>query len=131
MCQTPSRTHPTLLATVALAMALAFSLATQSRAEEFRRIETRTDFLALVDGAKLTTLGMTLYIRSDGRITGTAYGTRLNGRWEWSGAHFCRTLNWGGQSLPLDCQAVALLSRTMRMTEDEGRGSFVDFFLQN
>ncbi|WP_143516832.1 dihydrodipicolinate reductase [Pseudooceanicola antarcticus] len=112
-------------------MSLLSTIPAPAGAEDFLPIETRADFLDLVDGAKLTTLGMTLYIRSDGRITGTAYGARLRGEWEWSDAYFCRTLSWGGQNLPLNCHSVTLLSRTLRMTEQEGQGTFVDFFLQN
>ncbi|MBR9766415.1 MAG: dihydrodipicolinate reductase [Rhodobacteraceae bacterium] len=131
MCPKTNRFPPTVNAmSVPMALVLVMSLATPCWAQGTQNIRTRDEFLALVEGARLSTLGMVMRIRGDGSITGRAFGTPLRGTWDWSDTYFCSALRFGGRNHARNCQTVMVISHTLRMTEDEGRGLFTDFWLR-
>lgn len=113
------------------AVAAMLLLVHPAMAQVFEPVKTRTRFLSLVGGADLAALGLRLRILPDGRITGRAFGAEVTGKWHWQGGHFCRVMRWGARELSPDCQAVALLSHTLRFTAREGEGEHEDFWLRN
>ncbi|MGI3166532.1 dihydrodipicolinate reductase [Pseudooceanicola sp. 200-1SW] len=119
---------PQALSNGLCALACLALLAPPAAAQEPQEITTRHDFTALVDGARLTALGVTLRIRSDGRIRGEMLGTDVSGRWHWRDSMFCHRLGWGDRGKTESCQSVTLISRILRFTGPEGE--IRDFWLR-
>jgi len=108
---------------------LAF-LSPPAEASDTHTISNRNDFVALVAGAHLSALGVTMQIDGDGRIRGEMLGTGLSGRWHWQDDLFCRELSWGDRRSKEECQTVTLISQTLRFTSDAGQGQSKDFWLR-
>ncbi|MBT9384146.1 hypothetical protein KM176_09770 [Pseudooceanicola sp. CBS1P-1] len=96
-------------------------------AKGFRQIETRSDFLALVDGHVLWSLGLSMRLHANGNLRGKSLGRRVTGRWHWKDGLFCRTMSAGDDTLPMNCQSVKTLANTLRFTADAGKGRKRDF----
>jgi hypothetical protein len=99
-------------------------------AEGFNQISDKNSFVSLINGKKLTRLGINLTVTPDGRIAGRAFGRDVTGAWRWQSGYFCRDLYWGQQDLGPNCQAVAVQGQTMRFTSDRGTGQFADLVLK-
>ncbi|AVW92770.1 dihydrodipicolinate reductase [Celeribacter baekdonensis] len=109
-------------------LVLAVPIAAQ--AEDLSRVETQSDFIATVEGRALTRLGITLEVRTDGRITGRAFGKDVSGDWTWRDGYFCRTLFHGADDLGPNCQVVAASADKIRFTADQGAGPSAGFSLR-
>ncbi len=46
----------------------------------------------------------------------------VTGAWEWRNGYFCRQMQAGRQTVPMDCQLVELNGATLRFTADRGAG---------
>lgn len=99
-------------------------------ANEFRVVNERSEFVALVANRDLTRLGVRLMVRADGAIGGSAFGRAVTGAWRWSGNFFCRELVFGQQELAANCQLVLVNGNTLRFVADQGAGDFADFRLR-
>lgn len=116
-----------------LALVLALSLggfAGAARADGFNRIATQAEFLSLVGKADLRNLGVTLQVRANGSIRGSAFGRRVTGTWTWKDGYFCRAMSWGTTDFPMNCQTVAMMANTLRFTADQGKGETADLRLR-
>ena len=105
------------LATLALMLAAGAALA-----DGYARVDSRAQFLSLVEGRELSRFGIALRVRPDGTIGGNGFGRDVTGSWAWEDGYFCRTLAWPGTDLPRDCQLVELSGSTLRFTAERGRG---------
>lgn len=97
---------------------------------ESRRIESRSDFVALTQDRALTRLGITLTVSPDGRIAGRAFGMPVRGAWNWQGGYFCRSLFYGERDLGDNCQLVEQVGPALRFTADQGKGMYADLRLR-
>jgi hypothetical protein len=98
-------------------------------AEGFNPVSDEQAFVSLVDGRKLTRVGIHLDVTPDGKIKGRAFGRDVTGAWTWKSGYFCRDLYWGSRDLGPNCQAVAVQGDTIRFTSDQGKGDFADLRL--
>jgi len=92
----------------------------------FEPITDRSAFVGLVEGRTLTSLGIALKVLPDGQIAGRAFGRDVTGTWDWRNGLFCRAMEAGSRSLPLNCQVVQLDGTTLRFIADEGQGDLAD-----
>ena len=99
------------------------ALATPVAAQE--RISTRDQFVSRVADRQLSRVGIGVTVTQDGRISGSAFGTGVTGSWDWSGAFFCRKMEWGSRSWDRSCQAVQIDGDRVYFIGDKGRGSQV------
>lgn len=100
------------------------------RAEHFHPVTSRSDFLAIVQGAQLTALGVAFEVRPDGRLTGTAVSGRIRGTWTWTDGFFCRSGQLGERQMTPDCTTVEVLSQTLRLTARKGEGKSRDYWIR-
>lgn len=110
------------LASIALVAAMAAS----PLAADTQRVDSRDNFVSLVNGKALTRFGVTLNVSPDGRITGRAFGKPVTGDWSWQNGFFCRTLIFGSDNLGANCQTVERRGQTLRFTADKGAGDTAD-----
>lgn len=99
-------------------------------AEGFSQISDKNDFVSVVDGRKLTRIGIHLDVTPDGKIIGRAFGRDVTGAWTWKSGFFCRDLYWGSRDLGANCQAVRISGDTIRFISDQGSGDFADLKLR-
>jgi hypothetical protein len=104
-------------------------MAVPAYAEGFSQIQNKQAFVSLIDGRKLTRLGIKLDVTPDGQIKGKAFGTSVSGAWSWKSGYFCRDLYWGERDLGPNCQAVRVSGNTVRFISDQGTGDFADLQL--
>ncbi len=112
------------------AIAFAALTALPVHANDFAKITAKSDFLKLVDGRDLR-IGMfnlTLQLRTDGTIEGSALGWDITGSWDWKDGYFCREMDWSGKAIDYDCQLVeARGTEKLRFTVDKGTGDSASF----
>lgn len=87
------------------------------------KIETRAAFVEAIADRRLQGEGMDFTLHADGRITGTAGGSRLTGQWVWRDGCFCRQARLGDEDLSMDCEVIEICGNRMRYTRDHGRGA--------
>lgn len=93
---------------------------------DYVRVADRANFVALVSGKSLTTLGVSLIVSPSGSISGRAFGSDVTGNWTWSNGYFCRTLKAGSRSFARNCQLVQQNGNRIRFTADKGAGDTAD-----
>ncbi|MBN2630492.1 MAG: dihydrodipicolinate reductase [Rhodobacteraceae bacterium] len=104
-----------------------------AHANGFEPIRDKGRFLSLIDGKELRIglYNLTLKVLPDGRISGTALGWGITGKWNWENGYFCRDMDWSGYAIPRNCQLVeANGDRELRFTVDQGRGKSASFRLR-
>jgi hypothetical protein len=115
-----------------LALAVA-ALPLPAAAGGFVAVTEKGQFLDLVEGRELHIglYGLTLLVRSDGRIEGTAFGKDVVGKWAWKDGYFCREMLLGQREIPYNCQLVEVNGASkLRFTADQGKGDSADFRLR-
>ncbi|WP_292287124.1 dihydrodipicolinate reductase [Marivita sp.] len=112
---------------VAAAVALGFP---QSAAAELKRIESKSEFVQIVQGKTLSRPLVRLAVDQNGGITGRGVTWDVTGSWSWQDGFFCRDLTWGGDDLGYDCQEVRANDSEVRFTSDQGAGDTADFRLR-
>ncbi len=105
-------------------------LAGPALADGFAPIKDRGTFMNLVEGKKLTRLGIALDVTNSGSIIGRAFGKRVTGAWRWNDGYFCRDLYYGNRDLGPNCQAVKVRGNTLRFISDRGEGIYADLKLR-
>ncbi|KAA9006033.1 dihydrodipicolinate reductase [Histidinibacterium aquaticum] len=112
-------------------LALLLALVAGPAAADWSRIADRDAFLQTVTGRSLDIglFGISLQVGSDGSIRGVAQGQEVSGNWAWESGYFCRTLAWGSESWPRNCQLVQLDGNRIRFTSDQGSGDSARFTL--
>ena len=115
-----------------LATTIAFALAIGATPAlaELQKIDSRADFLALVDGKTLVRPLVRLKVKPDGSISGKGAAWDVTGQWQWKSGYLCRSLNWGGDDLEYNCQEVKSNGDKMRITSDRGTGMTALFRLR-
>ncbi|NBD30159.1 MAG: dihydrodipicolinate reductase [Alphaproteobacteria bacterium] len=111
---------------------LALSLVAGSAAA-FERIDERDRFVSLVEGKdlRLGLFGITLRVRPDGTIDGSAQGWDVTGNWDWRDGYFCREMDWSGTPIAFDCQLVEERGgQKVRFTVNRGEGMGATFNLR-
>ncbi|WP_439521563.1 dihydrodipicolinate reductase [Marivita sp.] len=118
----------TRLALIA-AVTVVFALPTMAAAE-LKRIESKTEFVQLVAGKTLARPLVRLQVNPNGQISGRGATWDVTGSWTWQNGFFCRDLNWGGDDLGYNCQAVLADGSDLRFVADQGAGDAADFRLR-
>lgn len=109
---------------------VAAMIAQPVHANDFAKITEKSEFLKLVDGRDLRIglYNLTLQLRNDGSIAGSALGWDITGSWAWEDGYFCREMDWSGTAIGYDCQLVeARGSEKLRFTVDRGAGDSASF----
>ena len=114
---------------IAIAAALTFAVP-QIAWAELKRVENKSEFMSLVQGKTLSRPLVRLNVSPDGKITGRGATWDVTGSWDWKNGFFCRDLNWGGDDLGYNCQAVLANGSEMRFIADQGAGQAADFRLR-
>lgn len=109
---------------------LAFSLPAPVLA--FDLVKTKADFLNVIHNKELQIrlYGVALKVSPQGQIAGRGGGKPVRGEWAWKGEGFCRTMVWGSEAIPYNCQAVYSDGRHIRFTSDMGQGESFTFALR-
>ena len=115
------------------ACVLVLALPVQAAAEEFEPVREKGQFLDLIKDRvlKIGLYNLSLNVRPDGKIDGSALGWDINGSWSWQDGYFCREMDWSGTKIGYNCQLVEVRSGTsMRFTVDQGKGDSAVFRLR-
>ena len=115
---------------IAMTIAALAIVAPQIAAAELKRIDNRSEFVQLVEGKTLSRPLVRLTVTPDGQIAGRGATWDVIGTWSWKDGYFCRDLNWGGDDLGYNCQAVLANGSEMRFIADQGAGEAADFRLR-
>ena len=105
---------------------LTLVLATPALADGNQKVMDRASFVSLVEGRTLSLMGIKLNVGSDGRITGRAFGRPVTGEWTWKSRYFCRSMQWGDEPIPHNCQTVDRIGGKLRFRSDRGTGDYAD-----
>lgn len=110
-------------------IAASFIFTTPAAAQQTAVVTDRSTFIALIEGKTLTRLGVRLRVSRDGRISGRAFGKVVTGEWTWKAPYFCRSMQWGDEPLPYNCQQVSQRGQNLRFQSDRGTGQHADLRL--
>ncbi|MGR3270969.1 dihydrodipicolinate reductase [Thalassococcus profundi] len=97
---------------------------------EFEQVTDRAQFIKLIAGKTLSRTLVELWVSPNGGISGNGAGWDVTGSWSWKDGYFCRDLNWGGDELGYNCQAVHSDGSRIRFTSDRGDGQSAAFTLR-
>jgi hypothetical protein len=118
-----------MLRTIAILLAMAAPAA----ADSFEPVKEKDRFLDLVQNRELRIglYNLSLSVRPDGSIAGSALGWDITGNWTWKDGYFCREMDWSGMPIDYNCQLVeAQGAEKLRFTVDQGRGDSATFRLR-
>ena len=99
-------------------------------ANDFAKVTEKSAFLKLIDGhdLRIGMFNLTLQLRKDGTIKGSALGWDITGSWDWKDGYFCREMDWSGKAIDYNCQLVeAKGEEKLRFTVDKGTGDSASF----
>lgn len=113
-----------------VAAAIAAFVLPQTAAAELKRIESKSEFVQLVQGKTLSRPLVSLTVNANGEISGRGATWDVTGSWTWQDGFFCRELNWGGDNLGYNCQEVRADGREVQFTADQGAGDTANFRLR-
>lgn len=116
-----------------LALLLGMVLCGPALAQEFEQVTEKDSFVRLV-GDRVLRIGLydlSLRVRPDGVIEGSALGWAITGTWAWQDGYFCRQMDWSGTEIAYNCQLVEARSgEVVRFTVDQGAGDSATFRLR-
>ncbi len=104
-----------------MAVAVALSLPGVALADQ-GRVTSEAEFMRLVEGRTLSTLGVKLEVTPEGRISGRAWGRDVTGTWRWTDGYFCREMTFGEKPVEADCQVVRQEGEALRFIAERGAG---------
>ena len=93
----------------------------------FERVTDRDAFTILMAGHDIKRPLVRLTVTDNGQIAGRGFGRAITGEWQWLDGYFCRSMNWGREPLPYNCQAVYADGVNIRFRSDKGTGDYADF----
>lgn len=102
----------------------------QAAADSFEKVSDKAAFLSHVRGRtlRISLFDITITVKPDGSIRGSAMGWDLTGTWAWNDGLFCREMDWSGALIPRNCQLVEVSAgQSIRFTVDGGRGRSATF----
>lgn len=114
---------------IVLGVTLGFGIPAQANTG-VERVDTRTEFVSIIDGRQLSYPGVRLTVGAEGDITGRALGRQIVGEWRWEDGYFCRDLFWGKRDLGSNCQEVTLRGQKLRFQSDRGTGDHADLTIR-
>lgn len=112
---------------------LVLALPLPALADGFQPVKEKSRFLDLVQDRELRIglYDLSLNVRPDGSIAGSALGWDITGQWSWKDGYFCREMDWSGTPITYNCQLVeADGSEKLRFTVDQGKGDSATFRLR-
>ena len=118
---------------LAFAAISGFALPGLAQANGFEPVKDKAAFLSLLKGKELRIglYNLSLDVRPDGKIKGSALGWDISGNWTWQDGYFCRDMDWSGYPIDYNCQLVEVReNREMRFTADRGAGDSASFRLR-
>ncbi len=89
---------------------------------DYAPITSRSEFVNVISNKDLTRLGISVSVKPDGKIEGSALGWDVTGSWKWSDGYFCRQMEWGGDDIGYNCQAVSVKGNKVKFQSDKGTG---------
>lgn len=95
-------------------------------ADSYARVTDRGDFVGLVGGKTLKSIGVSLVVTPSGKIGGRAFGREVTGAWTWDDGFFCRTMQAGDRTFARNCQVVQRQGDRVRFIADRGAGDVAD-----
>lgn len=110
--------------------AILLAAASPALSDGFEVVGERERFVEIVDGRRLTALGIALTVSPAGEIEGSAFGRGVTGSWRWEAGYFCREMTVGATAVTPNCQLVKLRGDTLRFIADRGRGDTADLRLR-
>lgn len=110
--------------------AVAASLVPALAVAELAKVETKSQFVQLVQGKTLSRPFVRLEVSPSGNIRGMGARWEVEGNWSWQNGYFCREIFWGGDPLGYNCQEVRANGSRIRFTSDRGAGDSADFRLR-
>jgi hypothetical protein len=116
-----------MASTILVALALTAPKAAKA---ELKQIKDKFEFIQLVQDKTLSRPLVSLTVTADGKIAGRGATWDISGSWNWKNGYFCRDLNWGGDDLGYNCQAVLANKSKIRFISDQGTGQAADFRLR-
>lgn len=120
-----------MIAPIALALAVAGCVAPTYDVgydgKPMRRIASAAEFEAAVVGKRLSSRGVTLVIRPNGRVTGSGQAGRVSLNWSWRGPYYCRSGSVGGIQVEEDCEVVLTSGNSVQFVSNRGRGQGVEY----
>ena len=105
-----------------IATALGMVVATTAFGGEFKRLKTKSEYLTTVADRKLVAEWGWVIAASDGTMMGQINGQPAQGKWNWQGGYWCRTISYGSNDLPRNCQTVHVSGDTVVSIRDKGKG---------
>lgn len=112
---------------------IALMFALPAGADTYEPVRDKRTFMELVKGKelRLPLWQVSLQLRPDGEIEGSALGWDISGRWAWQDGYFCREMDWSGTVIPYNCQLVEVRGdKSVRFTVDRGEGDSASFKLR-
>lgn len=102
-------------------------------ADGFEAVRDKNRFLDLMKdrALRIGLYNLTINVRPDGSIEGSAMGWKITGNWTWKDGYFCREMDWSGTEIDYNCQLVeASGAERVRFTVDQGKGDSATFRLR-
>jgi hypothetical protein len=115
------------------AVLVTLAIAGPAAAEGFEPIREKDRFLDLVKdrALKIGLYSLSINVRPNGSIEGSAMGWAITGSWAWKDGYFCREMDWSGTEIAYNCQLVEVHGgEKLRFTVDQGKGDSAVFRLR-
>lgn len=111
-----------MLGKIVCATVFGIILATGATASEFKRIETKAEYLNVVAGKRMVAEWGWVTAAADGNLTGKVNGQAAQGKWDWKNGFWCRTISFGSTNMPRNCQAIFVSGDNLVSIRDKGQG---------
>ena len=105
-----------------LATTIGLALSIPATAGDFKRIKKKSEYLKMVADKKLVADWGWVIASSDGSLMGQINGQSAQGKWDWKGGYWCRTITFGSTSMPRDCQSIHVSGDNVVAIRDKGKG---------
>lgn len=96
--------------------------ATSVSAQDFKRITKKSDYLSIVADKKIVADWGWLIAASDGTLIGEINGEAAQGKWDWEGGYWCRTVSFGSTTMSRNCQSIHISDNNLVAVRDKGKG---------
>lgn len=107
---------------LASTFAILSTLAGSATADDYKRISTKSDYLSIVADKKIFADWGWLIAASDGSLMGQVDGKAAQGKWDWEGGFWCRTISFGSTTMPRNCQSIHVSGKKLVAIRDKGTG---------
>lgn len=108
-----------------LSATVSFVLATSATASDYKRISKKSEYLSIVADKKTFADWGWLIATSDGTLMGEINGEAAQGKWDWEGGFWCRTISFGSTTMSRNCQSIHVSGNKLVAIRDKGTGDQV------